>query len=59
MLVMARLKRGAVVVTDNSISGAERYKELFEYLRDPASPFTNLTLPFENGLEMSVYLPGQ
>lgn len=58
-LVEKRLRRGAVIVTDNTISGAERYKDLLQYLRDPQSPFTNTTLPYTNGLEMSVFVPSK
>jgi predicted O-methyltransferase YrrM len=56
-VVQPKLRRGAVVITDNTISGADRYEELLVYLRDPQSGFVNSTLPFKNGLEMSVYLP--
>jgi hypothetical protein len=55
--VEPHLNHGAVVLTDNTISGAKGYKELLAYLRREGSGFVNSTLPFENGLEMSVYLP--
>lgn len=51
------MRRGAVILTDNTISGAEGYADLLTYLRDPHSGFQNMTLPFTNGFEMSVYLP--
>jgi hypothetical protein len=50
------LRLGAVVICDNSISSASRYAELQTYIRDPANGYTNLTVPYNNGLEMSVYL---
>ncbi|KAL2436196.1 hypothetical protein ABEF95_004861 [Exophiala dermatitidis] len=56
-LVQPKLRRGAVVITDNSIGAAKGYKDLLEYLRAEDSGFTNLTLPYSKGLEMSVYLP--
>lgn len=56
-LVQPRMRRGAVVIVDNTISSASRYKDLLEYLRAPDSGFTNLTLPYTKGLEMSVYMP--
>ncbi|KAH0842795.1 hypothetical protein AYO21_10950 [Fonsecaea monophora] len=56
-LCQPRMRRGAVVIADNTISAADRYKELLDYMRDPASGFRNLTLPYTNGLEMSVYMP--
>lgn len=45
------------MLTDNTISGAEGYKDLLAYLRAPDSGFRNMTLPFTNGFEMSVYMP--
>ncbi|KAG6855928.1 hypothetical protein H0H87_009362 [Tephrocybe sp. NHM501043] len=56
-LIQPRMRYGAVVIVDNTIQAAERYKELLDYLRAPGSGFTNLTLPYSNGLEMCVYLP--
>jgi hypothetical protein len=56
-LVEPRFKPGAVVLVDNTVSGVERYRELFAHLRDPEGSYSNLTLPYDNGLEMSVFLP--
>ncbi|PYI33997.1 S-adenosyl-L-methionine-dependent methyltransferase [Aspergillus indologenus CBS 114.80] len=56
-LVQPALRPGAVIITDNTISAAEHCKELLDYMRAPGSGFRNLTLPFNNGLEMSVYQP--
>ena len=58
-LVQPKLRHGAVVLVDNSIASAERYKDLLTHLRAPGSGFINMTLPFNKGLEMSVYLPSQ
>ncbi|KAL2820074.1 S-adenosyl-L-methionine-dependent methyltransferase [Aspergillus granulosus] len=55
--VLPRLRPGAVVLTDNTISGAKGYADLLAFLRDPANGFQNMTLPFTNGFEMSVYMP--
>ncbi|KAI0145336.1 S-adenosyl-L-methionine-dependent methyltransferase [Xylariaceae sp. FL1272] len=55
--VLPRLRYGSVVLTDNTISGATGYADLLAYLRAPESGFHNMTLPFTNGLEMSVYRP--
>ncbi|KAJ5348234.1 uncharacterized protein N7506_001487 [Penicillium brevicompactum] len=55
--VLPRMKAGAVVLTDNTISGAQGYADLLAYLRDPANGFQNMTLPYTNGFEMSVYTP--
>lgn len=56
-LIQPRLRYGGVVLTDNTISGAQGYAELLAYLRAPENGFRNMTLPFTNGFEMSVYLP--
>jgi predicted O-methyltransferase YrrM len=55
--VLPRLRHGAVVLTDNTISGVEGYKDLLAFMRDPQNGFLNSTLPFTNGFEVSVYLP--
>lgn len=56
-IVQPKLKSGAVVIVDNTISGEERYKDLLQHLRDPESDFSNLTVPYHNGLDVSVYHP--
>lgn len=53
------MRYGAVVVADNTIAAAKKYKELLDFMRDPSSGFVNMTLPFKNGLEVSTYLPRQ
>ncbi|KAJ4861219.1 methyltransferase domain-containing protein [Trichoderma breve] len=53
-LLEPRLRPGAVVIIDNSISSATRYKELLGHLRSPTNGYTNLTLPYSNGLELCV-----
>jgi hypothetical protein len=51
------LRPGAVVLTDNTISGEKGYADLLAFIRDPKNGFQNMTLPFTNGFEMSVYMP--
>lgn len=58
-LIQPKMRHGAVVLADNTAKNPTSYKELLEYLRAPESRFSNLTLPYTNGLEMSVYLPRQ
>ncbi|KAF9886538.1 hypothetical protein FE257_011309 [Aspergillus nanangensis] len=55
--VLPSLRPGAVVLTDNTISGAKGYADLLAFLRAPENGFQNMTLPFTNGFEMSVYRP--
>jgi len=56
-LLLPKLRPGAVVVTDNTISAAQGYAELLQVLRSPDGPFRSVTLPFNGGLEFSVYDP--
>ncbi|KAL1977790.1 hypothetical protein VTN31DRAFT_649 [Thermomyces dupontii] len=56
-IVKPHLRHGAVILTDNPISAAEGYADLLAYLRNPENGFRNITLPYTNGFEMSVYMP--
>jgi hypothetical protein len=56
-MVLPKLRPGAAIVVDNTISSAEGYKELFEVIRNPNGAFTSITLPYKNGLELSIYNP--
>ena len=56
-IVQPKLRHGAIVIADNTVSAAQSYHDYFTYIRDPKNGFINLTLPFKGGLEMSVYLP--
>ncbi|EHA24765.1 hypothetical protein CBS63078_6277 [Aspergillus niger] len=56
-IVQPHIRYGAVVLTDNTISGAKGYADLLAYMRNPENGFRNMTLPFTNGFEMSVYMP--
>lgn len=56
-LVQPHLRPGAVVLTDNTISGAAGYSDLLQYIRAPKNGFRSMTLPFTNGFEMSIYTP--
>ncbi|CAK7207426.1 hypothetical protein SEUCBS139899_010236 [Sporothrix eucalyptigena] len=56
-VVQPKLRRGAVILTDNTQSAAKSYRELLTYLRDPANGFVNVVLPYKGGFEMSIYQP--
>ncbi|OCK94749.1 S-adenosyl-L-methionine-dependent methyltransferase [Cenococcum geophilum 1.58] len=56
-IVRPKLKRGAVVITDNTAFAKPLYEEFLEYIHHPGNGFKTLTLPFSGGLEMSIYLP--
>ncbi|KAF2100561.1 putative O-methyltransferase [Rhizodiscina lignyota] len=56
-LLLPKMRDGAIVVTDNTISSAEGYSDLLKALRDEKGPFQSVTLPYSGGLEFSVYKP--
>jgi len=56
-IVQSHLRPGAVIVVDNTISAAKGYAELLSYVRDPEGPFTTITIPYKDGLELIVYKP--
>ena len=55
-VVQPKMRHGAVIIADNT-KDAKGYDAFFDHTRAADSPFINMTLPFNRGLEMSVYLP--
>jgi predicted O-methyltransferase YrrM len=53
-LVAPRLRKGAVVICDNTEQFRDAYREYFEFVDDPANHLRTMTLPFEGGLEFTV-----
>jgi predicted O-methyltransferase YrrM len=53
-LVSPTLRRGAIVVCDNTTSYADYYRDYFEFVHHPANRFRTMTVPFEGGLELTV-----
>lgn len=53
-LVSPHLRRGAVILCDNTTSFRDHYADYFAFLADPANRLSTMTLPFAGGLEMSV-----
>jgi predicted O-methyltransferase YrrM len=53
-LVAPHMRRGAIVIADNTNTYRRAYGEYFAFLNDPANGFSTMTLPFDGGLEMSV-----
>ena len=49
-----RLRPGATVIADNSISYREGYSDYFKFIQDPQHGYSTLTLPFDGGLEYTV-----
>jgi predicted O-methyltransferase YrrM len=54
-LVSPNLRSGAVVVCDNTQIQRADYADYLAFVRDPARGFTSMTLPFDGGLEFSVF----
>jgi predicted O-methyltransferase YrrM len=52
--VSHRLRPGAIVIADNTITFREAYGDYFAFVRDPANRFRTQTLPFEGGLELTI-----
>jgi predicted O-methyltransferase YrrM len=53
-IVAPRMRRGGVILTDNTARRRTEYGDLFAYLQDPSTGFMTQTLPFDGGLEFSI-----
>jgi predicted O-methyltransferase YrrM len=53
-LVAPRLRKGAIVVCDNTEQHRSAYADYFAFLENPANGFRTMTLPFDGGLEFSI-----
>ena len=49
-----RLRPGAIVIADNTVTFRDAYADYFAFVHDPANRFRTQTLPFEGGLELTV-----
>lgn len=56
-IVRPRLRKGALVLADNTTMAKPLYKDLLSYIHDPRNGFKTTTTPYAGGLEMMVYLP--
>ncbi len=52
--VAPHLRRGAIVVADNTTAHPAAYRDYFAFVHDPANRFRTRTLPFAGGLELTV-----
>ena len=52
--VSPSLRPGAIVVTDNTVAHADRYRDYLEYVNDPKNQFRTLAVPFNGGFEFTV-----
>ncbi|KAF4498706.1 hypothetical protein FAGAP_5109 [Fusarium agapanthi] len=56
-IIKPRLKRGAIILADNTKMAEALYKEFLDYIHDPKNGFKTTTTAYSGGLEMIVYLP--
>ncbi|KAF5554541.1 O-methyltransferase [Fusarium mexicanum] len=56
-IIKPRLKRGAIILADNTKMAKALYKEFLDYIHDPKNGFKSTTTAYSGGLEMIVYLP--
>jgi len=55
-LVAPHLRKGAVVICDNTQQFRDAYGEYFAFIQDPRNGLRTTTLPFDGGLEFTVKL---
>jgi len=53
-LIAPHLRKGAVVIADNTTQVRHAYRHFFEFVDDPKNGLKTMTLPFEGGLEFIV-----
>ncbi|MGH7042672.1 MAG: O-methyltransferase [Acetobacteraceae bacterium] len=53
-MIAPHLRRGAIVMCDNTGIHRDNYASYFGFLHDPANGFRTMTLPFSGGFEFSV-----
>lgn len=52
-----RLKKGAVIVADNTVQAKLLYKDFLEYIYDQTNGFKTTVVPYSGGLQVALYLP--
>ncbi|ESU10966.1 hypothetical protein SNK03_010982 [Fusarium graminearum] len=55
--IKPRLRRGAIVLADNTKMARPLYKEFLDYIHNLKNGFKTTTTAYAGGLEMAVYLP--
>lgn len=56
-LLEPNLKPGAILLADNTLAPGNGYGDFLNHIRAEDAPYTDTTLPFQDGLEMAVYNP--
>ena len=52
--VSSSLRLGTIVVTDNTATKSDEYREYFEFVNDPRNRFRTMTIPIKRGFELTV-----
>ena len=53
-LIGPHLRKGAIIVADNTAQFRHAYRHFFEFVDDPKNGLKTMTLPFDGGLEFVV-----
>lgn len=53
-MLAPRLRRGAIVVCDNTGQFSKQYRDYLDYVRSPENGFRSTQIPYRGGLELSV-----
>jgi len=53
-LIAPKLRKGAVVIADNTTQFRDAYREYFEFVDEKSNGLQTMTLPFSGGLEFTV-----
>jgi predicted O-methyltransferase YrrM len=53
-LVAPSLRRGAIVVADNTATDSNYYRKYFQFVNDPNNRLRTMTVPFDGGFELTV-----
>ncbi|KAG6040282.1 hypothetical protein E4U41_001069 [Claviceps citrina] len=56
-IIRPRLRKGAIILADNTVMAKPLYHDFLTYVDDPANGFKTTTLPYSGGFLMAVYLP--
>jgi len=57
-IIKPRLRKGAIILADNTSMARPMYKKYLDYIHDPVNGIKTTTVPYSGGLQMSVYLGG-
>ena len=52
--IAPHLRKGAVIIADNTVQSRRGYDAYFAFIADPKNGLRTMTLPFEGGLEMTI-----